>query len=120
MQAPHFAASGVDIARFHGGTINLDVAPYRMVLDRPVATLHNVRWHPTEPAEDFSFVDCRIGVTPQRLVSGLVYHPHPETKPEHRQPPTIVEILAPWIEEVAVGAELWLEVSAAQAHFETS
>ncbi len=119
MQAPHFAAAGLDIARFHGGTINVDVAPHRIVLDGPVTTLRNVRWHPTEPAEDFSFVDCRIGVTPQRLVSGLVYRPDPETKPEHHQPPTIVEIVAPWIEGAAVGAELWLEVSPTQAHFET-
>jgi hypothetical protein len=118
MQQPHLAARGIDIARFFAGTINLDVAPYRIVLVEPAATLRTVRWHPTEPPEDFSFVECRAGVSPDRLVRGLVYRPHPETKPGHHQPPTIVEVLSTWIEGVAEGAELVLTVARGQARFE--
>lgn len=117
MQAPYFAAAGVDITRFFGGTINLDVAPYRIVILDAVATLRGVRWHPTEPAEDFSFVTCRIGPSPVGLEPALVYHPHPETKPEHHQPPTVVEVLAPRLPGIAAGAALFLTVPQGRARF---
>lgn len=117
MQTPHFRAAGIDITGFHGGTLNLDIAPSRIVIVDPVVTLRDVRWHPTEPPEDFSFVECRIGTDPDDLVAGLVYHPHPETKPEHYQPPTIVEVIAPWIDGAVPGAALVLAVAPGQARF---
>ena len=118
MQAPHFAAAGVDIAQFHAGTINLDVAPYRIVIENPAVTLRDVRWHDIEPPEDFSFVECRIGIDPARLIAGLVYYPHPETKPEHHQPPTIVEVLVAWIDGVVEGAQLVVTVARGHARFD--
>ncbi len=116
MQAPHFAALGVDITGFHPGTLNVSVAPRRLVLDEPLVTLQQVRWHPTEPAEDFSFVTCRI-TAEGATHDGLVYRPHPETKPEHRQPASVVEILAPWMGELAPGTPVAVQVEAGQAHF---
>ncbi len=116
MQAPHFAAAGVDIGRYHPATMNVSVAPRRLVVTAPQATLRQVRWHPTEPAEDFSFVACRVtagGVT----VDGLVYRPHPETKPEHYQPDSVVEILAPYLGELPPGTTVTVQVAPDQAQF---
>lgn len=118
MQRPYFAAVGIDLAAFHPGTINLDIAPHRLVPVASRVTLRQVRWHPTEPAEDFSFFDCRIGHDSDALVAGLLYVPHPDTKPEHHQPPTVVEVLAPPIAGVAVGVRLWLVVAAGQARLD--
>jgi hypothetical protein len=117
MQTPHFSAAGVDLTGLHPATVNLSIAPMRIVIVAPSSALRGVRWHPMEPAEDFSFVDCRIGHGADDLVAGLIYHPHPETKPEHHQPDTVVEVLAPHIDGVAAGVEMWLAVDPTQAHF---
>lgn len=117
MQAPYFAAAGVDISSFAAGTLNIDVTPWRLVIDTPAITLRAVAWHPTEPAEDFSFVSCAVGHDPTDLVLGLVYHPHPATKPEHHQPPGVIEVLAPTIPDVGRGSVLHVAVVAGQAHF---
>src|SRR3954463_2473826 len=60
MQAPHFLARGLDISLFHPGTLNVSIAPYRFRVGKPRCTLPSVKWHPTEPAEDFSFFDATV------------------------------------------------------------
>lgn len=110
-QRPHFAAAGVDLDGYYPGTINLSIAPARLALIRPTHTVRDVAWWPDVPPETFSFAPC-IVAGPGGPVAGLLYRPHPETKPDHFQPPTIVEILAPWIPGIAPGAHLTLEVDA--------
>lgn len=120
MQIPHLMMRGVDLSRFHRGTLNVDVSPWRIVLDSPSMTVHDLRWHPTEPAEDFSFLDCMVeplGRVAAARVAALIYWPHPETKPEHAQPPTVVEIMAPHIAGAGTGVRLSLEVLPGQGHF---
>lgn len=117
MQTPHFLAAGVDLTGLHPATVNLSIAPMRLVIVAPPVSLRAVRWHPVEPAEDFTFIDCRIGHDADHLVDARIYHPHPETKPEHHQPDTVVEVLAPLLDGVAAGVEMWLAVEPAQAFF---
>jgi hypothetical protein len=108
MQIPHFLAAGIDLRPFHPATINLRIGRYRIGPD--AVTLRDVRWHPTEPAEDFSFLPCRISRRGGDGVDGLVYHPHPATKPEHHQPDDVIEILAPFLPGLTRGDILRLEV----------
>ena len=115
MQLPLFAERGLDLSTFHRATINLSIAPRVLMPLEPRVTFRGVRWHPTAPPEDFSFFDCRIGSVPNHLTPALVYRPHPETKPRHLQPPTVVEILAPFLPGVGVGRTLWLWVDPGQA-----
>ena len=114
MQTPHFLAGGIDLRRFHRGTLNLSIAPksYRVV--RAKATFRDVRWHPTEPPEHFSFFDCRVIADDGAIHDGLVYYPHPETKPDHVQPDDVLEVLTDRIEGLAYGSELWLELPPTQ------
>src|SRR5664280_1455720 len=75
MQRPHFLALGLDIGVYHRGTLNVSIAPniYRVV--KPRLTFRDVKWHPVEPMEDFSFFDFRL-LTPDRPpVAGLIYYP---------------------------------------------
>ena len=90
LQIPLFTEQGFDLSQFHPGTINLDIAPSRYQIVRAKQTFNDLKWHPDRPAETFSFFDCTIDGIP-----ALIYHPHPETKPEHFQSPTVLEILAP-------------------------
>jgi hypothetical protein len=102
LQAPHFLARGLDISSYHPATINLSIAPWTLERVEPRVTLTNVRWAAHQPPEDFSLSPCRLtygGV--QR--AGLVYYPHPETKPAHHQDPSIVEVLAPYIDGLRYG-----------------
>lgn len=113
MQAPLFKASGLDLSPYHTGTLNVSIAPLRYAVVRPRRTFRDVRWSPTEPAEDFSFFDCRLRHADVRR-DGLVYYPHPETKPEHAQPPDVLEVLAPFIEGLRYGDAVVLELDPAQ------
>lgn len=117
MQAPFFLALGLDLAAFHPGTLNVGIAPLRYHVLEPFRTFRDVRWHPTVPAEHFSFFDVRLVLSPDQFASGLIYYPHPETKPEHFQPPDALELLLPFVENVAPGAVVCLEVPVAQMRF---
>jgi hypothetical protein len=119
MQAPFFAALGLDLSSYHLATLNLSIAPSRYEVVAPRLTFRNVKWHPTEPAEDFSFFDCRIMVPGRESepVPALIYYPHPETKPEHLQPDDLLEVLAPFIEGLSYGMQILLEVPEEQMRF---
>ena len=110
MQVPVLLALGMDLRPFHPATINISVAPRTVRLVAADVTYRQVRWHPTEPAEDFSFAACRLLVS-GRVVDALVYRPHPETKPEHFQAPHVLEVLAPRIGGLAYGDAVTFEIA---------
>jgi len=114
MQQPHFLARGLDINVFHRGTLNVSIAPLRYRVVRPRLTFRDVQWHPVEPKEDFSFFDFNLLRADHPPLAGLIYYPHPETKPEHFQAPDVLELLLPFVEGLEYGMELRLEIPAEQ------
>ncbi|MES2571960.1 MAG: hypothetical protein V4710_18140 [Verrucomicrobiota bacterium] len=118
MQAPFFLALGFDLGAYHGGTINVSIAPCRYRVVQAPVTFAKVKWHPSEPAEDFSFFDLRLLRPNVPPVSGKIYYPHPDTKPEHFQQPDVLELLLPFVEGLHYGDELQLSVPAEQMIFE--
>ena len=114
MQSPHFLARGLDLSIFHLGTVNVSIAPCRYRVAKACHTFRAVKWHPTEPAEDFSFFDFRLLRPEGQAIMGCIYYPHPETKPEHFQPPDMLELLLPFVEGLSDGMELRLEIPTAQ------
>jgi hypothetical protein len=110
MQAPHFRALGLDLSAFYGGTVNVSIAPLRYRVAQARVTFRAVKWHPTEPAEDFSFFDVRLLRDGRPPVEGLIYFPHPETKPEHFQKSDVLELLLPFVDGLSYGADLLLEL----------
>lgn len=113
MQRPHFRERGLDLAIYHPGTLNLCIAPFCYQVIRPRLTFRQLQWHPVEPAEDFSFFDCRIHFSGAEY-PGLIYYPHPETKPEHFQAADVLEVLAPTILGLVYGTTIHLCVDGAQ------
>ena len=109
LQAPHFAARGLDLSPFVMATVNVDLAPHRLVLREPRWTFVDVDWTEVHPPETFSFVGCTV-TRGDEQVEGLVYHPHPETKPMHHQPSTVVELLLPRLTGLATGEVLGLRL----------
>lgn len=113
MQVPHFARLGLDLSGCHPGTLNVDISPCTYRLLKPRHTFEQVQWHPVEPAETFSFFDARL-LHAGRVHEVFIYLPHPETKPEHFQAPTTLEILAPWIDGLGYETAIQLAIDPAQ------
>ncbi len=118
MQRPHFAGLGLDLSGIHPATLNVSIAPRRYHVKMPRHVFRGVKWHPVEPAEDFSFFDATLHVAGGPVVTGWIYLPHPETKPEHFQNPDVLELLLPWTKGLAYGSEITLEVPFDQMTFE--
>jgi hypothetical protein len=114
MQQPHFLALGLDIGVFHRGTLNVSIAPLSYRVVKPRLTFRDVKWHPVEPKEDFSFFNVRLVGPSHPPVAGLIYYPHPDTKPEHFQAPDVLELLLPFVGGLQYGMELSLEIPADQ------
>ena len=119
MQTPHFQERGFDISKLYQGTLNVSIAPlcYRVVKARH--TFIKVKWHPTEPAEDFSFFNVQLKCPVSGPVEGFIYYPHPDTKPEHFQQPDVLKLLLPFVKGLHYGMELTLEIPTAQVVFES-
>ena len=102
MQVPFFEELGLDLRPFFLATLNISISPYQFTLKNPGYTFRNVRWNPEIPAEDFSFSRCQLifrGTTYQ----GWVYYPHPETKPQHFQDSSTLEVIFPYIADIGYG-----------------
>lgn len=115
-QIPCFQQHGVDLTGFHRGTLNVDVSPQRCVPFNPDLTLRQVRWTDRIPPEDFSFLACLlvVGGTTYR---GLIYYPHPETKVEHFQNDSLLEVMAPFIAGLNAGAAVTLRLRRCQVRW---
>jgi len=111
LQKPFFAERGVNLDQYFPGTINVSIAPYQYAIKAPKCTLKNVKWTEAGLIEDFSFFDCRLSFENRKELTGLIYYPHPETKPEHFQAPDILEIITYPIDDLNYGDELLLEVN---------
>ena len=115
LQWPHFEQRGLDLSPFHRATINISIAPRTYTTRKARLTLRTVEWTDLFPPEDFSFFDCRLVPSPDHQpVPGLVYYPHPETKPDHFQDPSIIEILVPWINGIQYHSPVHLDLDPAQ------
>jgi hypothetical protein len=119
MQWPFFRELGLDLGVYHHGTLNVSIAPLSYRVMNPKWTFRALKWHPTEPAEDFSFFDVIVHREDEPSISGLIYFPHPDTKPEHFQKPEVLELLLPWMEGLAYGQKIWLEAPAEQMRIES-
>lgn len=117
LQTPLFRATGINIDGLHPGTLNVAIAPWRYRLRTPRHTVTELRWHATEPAETFSFIDVEVTPAAGSTARGWIYHPHPETKPEHFQAPDVLELWLPWIPGVTCGDSLTLRAPPGQIEF---
>jgi len=118
MQTPFFTALGLDLSGLHQGTLNVSISPRRYRVLQPAVTFRQVKWHPTEPAEDFSFFHFRLLRSGEAPVSGWIYYPHPETKPEHFQQPDVLELWLPYVEGLHYGMPVTLEIPASEMTIE--
>lgn len=118
MQLPFFAALGLDLSAFYPGTLNVSIAPMSYRVLKPRHTFRDLKWHPEDPAEDFSFIDVVVHRDDVPPVSGWIYFPHPDTKPTHFQKSDVLELLLPWTDGLSYGDRVHLAVPDDQMIFE--
>ncbi|MEO1401937.1 MAG: hypothetical protein AAFV72_11905 [Cyanobacteria bacterium J06635_1] len=114
MQKPVFEKLGLCLDDYFLGTINVSIDPYHYELKQSKYTFRQVQWAVDRPAEDFSFFDCRLRLRNGIPHPGLIYYPHPETKPEHFQDPGTLEVLTAFIGGLGYGDLLVLELDSDQ------
>ncbi|MGB5770688.1 MAG: hypothetical protein WBM32_12600 [Crocosphaera sp.] len=110
MQTPFFKKLGLDISPFFSGTLNINIRPYIFGLKQPKYTFKNVKWNENSPSETFSFSPCQLRFK-NTDYAGLVYYPHPETKPDHFQDDSTLEILAPPLNFMNYGDQIQLRIN---------
>jgi len=118
MQLPRFLERGLDLDGFYPGTLNVSIAPRCFRTLVPRHTVASLKWHPEDPAEDFSFFDVTLHREDGPPVCGWIYHPHPDTKPTHFQTPDVLELLLPWTDGLEYGMRIHLEVPDSQMAFD--
>lgn len=109
LQIPLLRERGLDLRGIYPGTINLDIAPLHFAVAAPEYHFADLVWSGSGPAETFSFCRCVV-VHAGTSHRGLIYYPHPESKPEHFHSDSTVEILAPWIEGLDYGDAVTLSI----------
>jgi len=114
MQKNYFRERGLNLDEYFLGTINLSISPHQYKIKNAKYTFKNIKWSEKDPAEHFSFLDCRILIDSTERLDGLIYYPHPETKPEHFQSPDILEIITSFIHGLRYGDELTIEIDSQQ------
>jgi hypothetical protein len=100
LQQPFFLERGIDLSGYYPGTLNVDLAP---VVPAPRHPCFDgvIRWF-EDLEERFILSPVEVEAKGARH-AGLWYYPHPDTKPAHFQPGTVVELLLPWIDGLRPG-----------------
>lgn len=120
LQRPAFARCGLDLGECFNGTLNLLVPGGEWRLSEPALRIDRLAWTPLHPPETFSFWPCLlrwpaptgadspVGADTEAAtnpveppLAGWIYWPHPETKRSHHQPAGQLEVLMPWIADLA-------------------
>ena len=118
LQAPHFFKRGLDLSVYFSGTINLDVSPYKFNVGLAKHFFESVDWSDHIPPENFYFFDLEVWYK-GREYTGLIYMPDPETKTDHEQKASVLELILPKVEGLAYGDTAEIEVPEEQISFYT-
>jgi hypothetical protein len=109
-QKPFFKKLGLDLHEYFNGTLNISIAPLTFEMSAPEFTFELVEWTDLHPPETFSFSRCSV-LFRERVYSGWVYYPHPETKRTHFQDPSLVEVITVEIPNIKYDNVVELEVN---------
>lgn len=109
-QKPYFKELGLNLDHTFNGTLNISIAPYEFEMAKPEHKFKQVKWTELTNAEDFSFSRCKVKFQGKEY-EGWVYYPHPETKKDHFQSASTVEVLVPFIEGIKYGDALEISLN---------
>ncbi|MBL8091288.1 MAG: hypothetical protein JNJ43_13220 [Anaerolineales bacterium] len=109
-QKPYFKNLGLDLYPYFNGTLNISIAPLTFQMMNPEFTFEKVEWTDLHPPETFSFSRCKV-IFKGKEYAGWVYYPHPETKRNHFQSPSLVEVITFEIPNIQYDDEVELDIN---------
>jgi hypothetical protein len=109
-QKPFFKELGLDLYPYFNGTLNISIAPFTFELIKPEFTFELVEWTDLHPPETFSFSRCNV-IFKNNKYEGWVYYPHAETKKNHFQNPSLIEVITFKIPDIQYGDAMELELN---------
>ncbi|HCR71184.1 MAG TPA: hypothetical protein DIW23_07065 [Anaerolineae bacterium] len=109
-QKPYFKELGLDLYPYFNGTLNISIAPLTFKMRQPEFTFEKVEWTDLHPPETFSFSRCNV-IFKSKEYAGWVYYPHPETKKNHFQNPSLIEVIAIEIPNIQYGDSVDVEIN---------
>lgn len=113
LQLPYFRKKGLNLTPYFLGTINLDIAPNQFEIGTPKLFMEKIKWSEYIPPENFYFFDVVL-YRDKEVYEGLIYMPDPETKVEHEQNKSILELILAKIEGLDYGDIVEIEVPETQ------
>jgi hypothetical protein len=108
LQMPFFKKKGLDLESYFRGTINVNISPYHYTIINPTYYLKGIDWSAHIPPENFYFFKVKL-LYKNSTYEGLIYMPDPETKTDHHQINTLLEVMMPPIENLKSGAKVILQ-----------
>lgn len=109
LQYPFFKKRGLNLENYFLGTLNIDISPFTYKIGMPDYFFEAVDWSDHIPPENFYFFNITLIFEGNRH-QGLIYMPGPETKVDHEQLSTVLEIIAPPLENIHTGQIIHLEI----------
>jgi hypothetical protein len=109
LQAPFFAARGLDLSDCHPATLNLSTGPASVHIRAPAHRFEDIHWTDVHGPETFEFVHVVLELE-GREVEGWGYRPTAATKAAHPQPPEVLEVIAPYLPELETSDALVLRL----------
>lgn len=110
LQLPFFKEKGLDLTNYFRGTINIDISPHKFRINKPTYYIKNINWSKYIPPENFFFFDVAL-LFKEKKFNGLIYMPDPETKTDHHQINTMLEVMMPPIEGIEKGVVVKLKIA---------
>ncbi len=102
LQKPFFEEKGFCMKGLHLATLNIDIPNHEFTIIKPTYHFDNLKWEKDFPAETFSIVSCTL-VYKTKQYDVYIYYPHVETKSDHIQKKSTLEILSPFIDGIKYG-----------------
>ncbi len=113
LQAPYFTVLGLDLSPYYLGTLNIDISPHSFEIKTPKHFFKQVAWSEFISPENFYFFDVSLEYK-SGTYEGLIYMPDPETKEEHEQKPTTLELILPKIADLQYGDRVSVTIDPVQ------
>lgn len=109
LQMPHFKQKGLDLSNYYRGTINIDINPLLYKINKPTHFIKGVDWSNFIPPENFYFFEVELVFNGLNYF-GLIYMPDPDTKTDHHQINSVLEVIMPPIKGIRTGKIVILRI----------
>jgi len=119
LQIPFFKQRGLDLTDHVAATLNISVAPSKLIWKAPRFKFEQVAWIEGFSPETFWFAPCEV-ICDNAKYEGWVYYPHPDTKTQHFHNDALVEVICKrQIPGIDYGAQISLCFSSEYFNFQS-